>query len=949
VNKIRISAIFLGATVLLAGNHSAAAEPFVEFLRALQKRGYGEQGLAYLDNIADRPDLPPDTKETLDLERSKCLRIAAGEAYDAQQRTARLAESKRLGEKFFYEHSMHPAAGSVLLVEGDESLARGEQRLALARSAREKDLQDRANQDARTALIEGRRRFETAAKRLKDRLDALPEPAKGPDQPDTRAVQQHEEFALPWIEARSKIALSEYFLAQTYSDPKDAERVQLLKQAGQAFDSIFQQYRGRQIGLLAHMWHGKTLEELGDAPEALEYYDEVLAAEPEGNETDPELAPFFGQAELFRLQLQAKTTQPMEVLKEGELWQQAHKKWRLTSPYQGIALEIVRARLKSIESFRLASERTKGLRECVVALNAIGKIDSEFRQAALLLRRDVITKMGTGAALSFQEALTLGDEAAAERNWSEADSFFRQSLELATKSNDSKGQETARKHLTEALYRRAVDQYSARNLEKTLALCGELVRDYPDSPLAQDASSVAIAAALAEYGDAAQQAKEAAQARLQRVVAYALNRWPNDPVADDGRMALAQAALLTSDYAAAEQNLAQVTSRSNRYPTALQILGQLRWKQYLAAKKSPDANQRANEIARLRTEAVGSLNAGLERQRAAWQSASEPMPPALFDTQLLLAELQLEGEQWADASSLLKPLVQVIRSSSPTTVDRSSQRTLVAAIRAWLNTSELTLATEAVELLVSLSHDEEQPNSVLVELAKLVGQEDRKAPTTQPLHDLQIRLIDALASRKALTIPQLMYLGDVCVQLDRNVEARDIYERLLSRVDKDESATASGRAAVTGVRSRFVRILRSEGKLDEAAAQVNALIKEHPSALEPLMEKGYILQSLAERDQRRLDECIAHWTDVRVRLGRSKTRPPEYYDVLYNTGLCLVRQARLTSNKEKALQAEQILKSTLTLTPNLSGREMVAKYEALLNQAAALRGTAASAQAGSNR
>jgi hypothetical protein len=48
-----------------------AREPFSEFLRALQKRGYGEQSLAYIDQIADRPDLPADLKETLDLERSK--------------------------------------------------------------------------------------------------------------------------------------------------------------------------------------------------------------------------------------------------------------------------------------------------------------------------------------------------------------------------------------------------------------------------------------------------------------------------------------------------------------------------------------------------------------------------------------------------------------------------------------------------------------------------------------------------------------------------------------------------------------------------------------------------------------------------------------------------------------------------------------------------------------
>jgi len=72
--------------------------------------------------------------------------------------------------------------------------------------------------------------------------------------------------------------------------------------------------------------------------------------------------------------------------------------------------------------------------------------------------------------------------------------------------------------------------------------------------------------------------------------------------------------------------------------------------------------------------------------------------------------------------------------------------------------------------------------------------------------------------------------------------------------------------------------------------------------------------------------------------------------VLYNAAFCLVRQASLNKNKEKAAQAEQMLKSMLVLTPKLSGPDMVAKYEALLKQAVSLRGESSTpAQAPSNR
>src|SRR5262249_55019559 len=160
--------------------------------------------------------------------------------------------------------------------------------------------------------------------------------------------------------------------------------------------------------------------------------------------------------------------------KEGELWLLAHKKWNLTSAFQGIALEVVRARLKTIDQLRLNSEKTKALRECVVALNTIGKIESDHRQEALLLRRDVVAKMGTGASLSVQELLALGDEAAADRNWTEAAAYYHQAIEAAGKNNETKSVDIARRRLPQVLYRQGADYYAAHNMERALAICGEL-------------------------------------------------------------------------------------------------------------------------------------------------------------------------------------------------------------------------------------------------------------------------------------------------------------------------------------------------------------------------------------------------------------------------------------------------------------------------------------------
>src|SRR5262245_31996854 len=117
----RFSAWLVACLLIAAalGRSAAAGEPFVEFLHALHQRGYGEQALAYLDQIGERSDLPAELKRDLVLERAKSLKISAPEAYDAPQRgpqyTGRLAEAKKLMEQFFKDHPDHPEAATSLL------------------------------------------------------------------------------------------------------------------------------------------------------------------------------------------------------------------------------------------------------------------------------------------------------------------------------------------------------------------------------------------------------------------------------------------------------------------------------------------------------------------------------------------------------------------------------------------------------------------------------------------------------------------------------------------------------------------------------------------------------------------------------------------------------------------------------------------------------------------
>src|SRR5207247_7733511 len=107
------------------------------------------------------------------------------------------------------------------------------------------------------------------------------------------------------------------------------------------------------------------------------------------------------------------------------------------------------------------------------------------------------------------------------------------------------------------------------------------------------------------------------------------------------------------------------------------------------------------------------------------------------------------------------------------------------------------------------------------------------------------KLLDQLAARQQHTLATMVYLGDSYAKLASSDRARDEYERILQRAEADAAflPAKTGAAAITRVRAQLAGLLRQEGHFQEAMGQVNKLIEANPRALEPLMEKGRILQA----------------------------------------------------------------------------------------------------------
>ena len=122
-------------TVLaLCGGAATAREEPLRFVHALQRSGYGDMAVEYLDLLAKRPDLPPEIRDVWDLEMSKSLKAAAAEAFDARDRERLIDESQRHLAKFLKEKPGHPAAANALAEWGDFLLRQSQELLHAAKA-----------------------------------------------------------------------------------------------------------------------------------------------------------------------------------------------------------------------------------------------------------------------------------------------------------------------------------------------------------------------------------------------------------------------------------------------------------------------------------------------------------------------------------------------------------------------------------------------------------------------------------------------------------------------------------------------------------------------------------------------------------------------------------------------------------------------------------------------
>lgn len=969
------------SSIVFAWNATAvsAAENPLRFVRALQDNGYGDMAVEYLNVLDKQPDLRKEIRDVWDLEMARSLKSSASAAFDAKEAEALMAKSQEYLAKFIKEKPDHPDAMIAMADWGDFLMKRAldVMRAGKAFAGKDQPQYEKSLVDTRAGLVDAQDKFQQAEKKFKARLAELPPASKLPTKKAERAeaIEVRERAEGNYYECQFQLALIDYYLAQTYLDPKNADRLAALKKAAQTFDAIYQQNRGSITGLYAHMWHGKTAEELDDLQTALDIYDEVLANAPEPTDKGAAtgLEPLFTQVEHFRFIIVAKQ-KPEQFLGEASVWLKDFRRWKQTEGYQAIALDVAKAALAHAEKASPA-EQQKKFNEILQGVNECIKVRSPYQQEFVAIRRDILQKKGAGAdteASSFEEAVGIGDGFVNNSEWEKGLEAYSKALAMAAKAKrkDPAGIAAVVEAMGRVQYMIARDLFNKGKFTECIEMVRKIVRDdegnvKKGSEAAAQASALGVTAALNVYV-AAQQAKNAEETEksldtLIKVAEFTETNWPDKPEADDARMARGQAKLVVGQDREAIELFDRVNPKSERYATAMYMAGMNYWRLYALAKNKADENGDKDQMAADRTKAVERLSSALDALKKQAEPG-KPWPKYMLETQRLLAEVYNEGGQAQEAVALYQPLIDSIKAEKPKTLDPDTIRIFLGAVRAYSSLNDLDKAGEVGELLVELGPDTPQVNEALIGFAKLLNLERQKADaavteleTTIRTDDLNAarakldsvqallgKILVKMSQRQQLALAHMMFIGQTLNTVGMTAEATDQLQKILKRTETDPAFAQSAQKAMSLIRTELLKVLRKQEKFDAALKQVDQLIKDNPKALEPLMEKGRILEAWAEKDQSKFKDAVEHWAGLRNRLQPMKKKPDEYYEVMYNVAKCLVREAEKTKDKAKAAEAakkaEQALKSPMILSPKLNGPDTVARYKALLNKAIVLQG-----------
>lgn len=654
--------LVLVLSLLVLAPSARGVEPVLEFVNGLRERGYYDVAEQYLLTLEQKQNLPAEVRSVIPYELGVTIRDSARRLLIPEEQRVRLDEAQAAFERFAKSAPNHPLAGRANSERAKILVEKARVDLWDADGTSDEVKKKELRENARKLISQAREIFTTAVEQLKQRYESF-EGYIPPEQAER--LRQREAAEAEYIQAQLNLAETTYWEAQTH-DLKDPTRAEQLTQAMLAFENIHTAYRSMIGGLLARLWQGKCLEEMGRIGEALGIYGELLKHEG----SSPSMQALQAKAKQFELicrNHESKREYRLVVqLATDWLRSDANRRLRYSETGKGIEWEQARA-LEQLGQDRTIPEndRTAYLNQALGIARGLARRPGPHKApaAAMVARlsqvlgrdandpKDFNTAYGRAEELLNQCKEISGKIQAAQDagNYAEARQHadarsgvaaeMTRMLNLALRLADSTTDETLR---AQAELKLAIGYFYQERPYEATAVSEYFLRTHPSGQpeLLRLAGQIALASLNDAYQQADEGDREFEKRHILRLADMLASRWPESDLATGAHLSAGRLAWDDGDFLAAAQAWLKVPASSSEFGTAQLKAGSAFLELYFRGSREEDAADRpsAEQLREWRQNAEQHLQAGVDFETRRTPAGTENVP--LIQGKLALAQLR---------------------------------------------------------------------------------------------------------------------------------------------------------------------------------------------------------------------------------------------------------------------------------------------------------------------
>ena len=311
-------------------------------------------------------------------------------------------------------------------------------------------------------------------------------------------------------------------------------------------------------------------------------------------------------------------------------------------------LELAKNILAQLPAIKLEAEKAAAIKKATDALSDVVRYYSPYKAEALEILRKYKPKVAVDAnevvRLSYDDAVTQGEEAIGAEDWDRAIALMNQAVRRAQLARDTAKMNYAR-------YNLAFCDYKAGRHYEAAVLADHLARFYPRESLSARATEIGMAALVGAYNTNTQVDRASDLDRLIELARYTAETYSENEHGDSARMTLGQIYQGTGRYAEAVEAYESVRPKSPRRLDAIAKAGSAHWDHSLALRRAGKTTEADAEVEK----AIATLRDALTARREAGAAASDP---GVVDNACDLADVYLETGKPAEAVALLEPIAK---------------------------------------------------------------------------------------------------------------------------------------------------------------------------------------------------------------------------------------------------------------------------------------------------